>query len=58
MDRLHEVENLRRSIAMLSPGTTTALGREDAMKLLEELGEVQSRLEGLKRDVRRLADEA
>lgn len=38
---------------MLAPGTAAALGREDALHLLQELGEVQSRLEGL----RRLADE-
>ena len=30
----HEVEQLRRSIAMLSPGTRAALGREEALELL------------------------
>jgi len=57
MDRRIEVEQMRRSIAMLSPGTREALGREDALKLLQELGEVQSRLDGLRRELRRLADQ-
>jgi hypothetical protein len=41
MDRRREVEQLRRSIAMLSPGTRDAIGREDALRLLTELYEVQ-----------------
>jgi hypothetical protein len=45
MDRRPEVEQLRRSIAMLSPGARDAVGREQALQLLAELGEVQGRLE-------------
>ena len=38
MDRRLEVEQLRRSIAMLSPGARDALAREDTLRLLAELG--------------------
>ena len=41
-----EIEQLRRSIAMLQPGAL-AMKREDAMRLLGDLGEVQGRLDGL-----------
>jgi hypothetical protein len=41
MDRRLEVEQLRRSIAMLAPGARDAVGREDALRLLAELGDVQ-----------------
>jgi hypothetical protein len=37
MDRRLEVDRLRRSIAMLSPGARDAVGREDALRLLTEL---------------------
>lgn len=56
MDRHHELEILRRSIAMLSPGVP-ALSREDALGLLGELTDVQSRLERLRSDLRRLLEE-
>ena len=39
-----EIEQLRRSIAMLTPGAM-AMSREDAMRLLGELGEVRGRLD-------------
>jgi len=48
MDRRLEVEQLRRSIAMLSPGARDAIGREDALHLLA----VQGRLDDLKRRLR------
>jgi hypothetical protein len=35
-----EVEQLRRSIAMLAPETPTALSRERALELLEQLERV------------------
>jgi hypothetical protein len=38
-----QVERLRRSIAMLRPGARDAVGREDALRLLGELGDVQGR---------------
>jgi hypothetical protein len=56
MDRRLEVEQLRRSIAMLRPGAPDAVGREDALRLLAELGDVQGRLDDLKRRLRQLAD--
>ena len=52
MDRRLEVEQLRRSIAMLSPGARDAIGREDALHLLAELGDDQGRLDDLKRRLR------
>jgi hypothetical protein len=43
VDRRHEVENLRRSLAMLTPGTAASLSREEAMALVSELAQVQAR---------------
>jgi hypothetical protein len=42
VDRLHELERMRRSIAMLQPGTK-ALSREDAMRLIAELQDLERR---------------
>ena len=56
MDRRHDLENLRRSVAMLQP-TAMALSREEALALLEELAEVQRRLERLRAGLRRLVNE-
>jgi hypothetical protein len=42
---------------MLSPGARDAVGREDALKLLTKLHDVQGRLDALKRRLRELADE-
>ena len=55
MDRRLEAEQLRHSIAMLRPGARDAVGREDALQLLAELGDVQGRLDDLKRRLRELA---
>ena len=57
MDRRLEVEQLRRSIAMLAPGTRDAIGREQALQLLTEQHDVQGRLDDLKRRLRELAEE-
>jgi hypothetical protein len=57
VDRRLELEQLRRSIAMLSPGARDAVGREQALQLLTELHDVQSRLDDLKRRLRELANE-
>jgi hypothetical protein len=44
---------------MLSPGVkATVLSREEAMALVAELADVQTRLERLRVDLRRLVDEA
>jgi hypothetical protein len=57
VDRRLEVEQLGRSIAMLAPGARDAVGQEDALRLLAELGDVQGRLDELKRRLRELAGE-
>jgi hypothetical protein len=57
MDRRLELEQMRRSIAMLSPGARDAIDREQAMRLLAELAEVQGRLDRLKGRLREMADE-
>ena len=57
MDRRYELEVLRRSVAMLTPGAQ-ALTREQALDVLEELQDVQRRLGALRSELRRLADDA
>ena len=57
MDRRYEIENLRRSVAMLPPGRPDALDRERALRLLDELVESQDRLEQVRRRLRELAEE-
>ena len=57
MDRDHEIERMRRSLAMLRPGQPSGLSREDAIDLLRELQEVGKRLDGLKQELRRLAED-
>jgi len=52
MDR----ELLRRSVAKLGPGVQ-ALSREEALRLLSEVGEVEQRLERIRAELRRLAEE-
>jgi hypothetical protein len=47
MDRRHDLERLRRSLAMLTPGVE-GLKREDAMALVVELDDVHARLERLR----------
>ena len=54
MDK-HELERLRRSIVMISPGQL-ALRREEAMVLLADLAQVQERLDALRAELRRLAE--
>jgi hypothetical protein len=49
MDRRLEVEQFRRSIALLSPGARDAVGREEALWLLTQMHDVQGRLDDLKR---------
>lgn len=54
MDK-HDLERLRRSLAMIAPGQL-ALRREEAIALLEDLAGVQERLDSLRTELRRLAD--
>jgi hypothetical protein len=42
---------------MLRPGARDAVGREDALRLLAELGDVQGRLDDVKRWLREVAEE-
>lgn len=51
----HEIEQLRRAVAMLSPGQM-ALRREQAIDILEELAEMQARLKAIRTELRRLAE--
>lgn len=56
-----EIEQLRRSIVMLSPGQTTALRREEALAVLDELQGIQResrRYRELVEKIRGLMDEA
>jgi hypothetical protein len=57
VDRRFEIENLRRSLAMLQPGAVAGLRREEAMTLIEEVQGLQRRLEHLRNELRRLIDE-
>jgi hypothetical protein len=43
---------------MLSPSARDAIGREDALRLLTEMHDVQGRLDVLKQRLRELAEEA
>jgi hypothetical protein len=51
-----ELEQLRRSIAMLQPGAM-AMKREDAMRLLRQVDAIEERLERLRGGLRSLLDE-
>jgi hypothetical protein len=57
VERRFELENLRRSLIMLSPGVT-GLTREDAIGLVEELVDAQERIDNLIAGLRRLLEEA
>lgn len=50
-----EIEQLRRSIAMLQPGSL-AMTREDAVRLFGELGEAKGRLDRLCNGLRALLE--
>jgi hypothetical protein len=57
VDRYSELEDLRRSLAMLPPGTA-ALDREGAMALLGELQALEDRLRRLRSGIEQaLADD-
>jgi hypothetical protein len=57
MDRVYELEYLRRSIAMLPAGRRDALDRERALQLVDELVEVRDHLEHLRQRLRELAED-
>jgi len=56
MDRQFELENLRRSVAMLRVGAP-ALDREAAMKLVRELQALESQIRRLRDGMQRLLDD-
>jgi hypothetical protein len=56
VDRRHELENKRRSLAMLTPQAPSGLSREDAIDLIQEVQAAEERLCQLKAELRRLAD--
>ena len=51
----HDIERLRRSVAMLQPGAP-ALKRETALEVLAELLRVQNGLKAVIEECRRLID--
>ena len=57
MERFHELEDLRRSLAMLPPGSTANLTREEAMQLLSELQGLDERLRRLRAGLERVLSE-
>jgi len=57
MDRRYELESLRRSLAMLRPGAP-ALDREEAMRLVRELQDLERQLRGLREGLERLLADA
>jgi hypothetical protein len=55
----HDLERLRRSLAMLSPSVkATVLSREEAMALVAELADVKARLERVRAGLRALLEDA
>lgn len=56
MDRRYELIVLAHSMAVMPPGQL-ALRREEAIRLLEELAELQGRHDVLVAELRRLVDE-
>ncbi len=55
VDRSFELENWRRSIAMLPP-QSAALDREEAMRLLAELHDLEGRIKRLRDGLRGLLE--
>ena len=56
MERRYELETLRRSLAMLRPGAP-ALDREEAMRLVRELQDLERQLRTLRRGLQELLTE-
>jgi hypothetical protein len=57
VDRRYELDGLRRSLMMLSPGVA-GLSREEALRLVEELCDAEERLGRLVAGLRQLLDQA
>jgi vacuolar-type H+-ATPase subunit D/Vma8 len=56
MERRYELETLRRSLAMLRPGAP-ALDREEAMRLVRELQNLERQLRTLRQGLQELLSE-
>ncbi|HXA74002.1 MAG TPA: hypothetical protein VNV83_07175 [Acidimicrobiales bacterium] len=56
MERRYELETLRRSLAMLRPGAP-ALDREEAMRLVRELQELERQMRTLRWGIQELLSE-
>ncbi len=57
MERRYELETLRRSLAMLRPGAP-ALDREEAMRLVRELQDLERQLRRLRRGLQDLLSDS
>lgn len=57
MDRRHELEILKRSIAMLTPGQVAGLERDQALEMIEEIEALQRRMRRLKAAIRELLED-
>lgn len=57
MERRYELDGLRRSLMMLSPGVS-GLSREEALRLVEELCDAEERLSRVDAGLRQLLDQA
>ena len=57
MERRYELETLRRSLAMLRPGAP-ALDREEAMRLVRELQDLEHQLRRLRRGLQELLSDS
>ena len=57
MEHRYELENKRRSLAMLQPRADAGLRREEAIQLIEEVQGLQDRLEHIRSELRQLAEE-
>ncbi|MCP3854541.1 MAG: hypothetical protein GY745_04915 [Actinomycetia bacterium] len=53
---LHEVIQLRQSVAMLQPGALTQLDREQVLRLIHEVEELRGDLTHLRSGLRGLLD--
>jgi hypothetical protein len=51
MGPIEDLEIKRRSLAMLSPGASSGMSREDGMRLIENLQQAQRRIVELERDL-------
>lgn len=57
VDRTHRLESLRRSLAMLQPGSPSHLTREQAIALIEDFQAALRVLADLRTELRRLGEE-